>query len=75
MTLDVCVVCLFVITYEGEDPESFGFTAEEWQHSSTALGETEGTWAHVDDAEFFSWSACELCGSTLGGGRHTVGQV
>ena len=28
-----------------------------------------------EDEGFFSWSACEVCGSTLGGNRHPVHAV
>jgi hypothetical protein len=75
MTLEVCTVCLFVVTYGGEDGETFGFTPEEWSASSAALEETGGTWVPADEGEdFFSWSPCEICHAEPGT-RHTVAEI
>ena len=68
--LSACVDCLMFVA-NGEVPDARPNLATEigghlglqtMQHLVCSGGE--------DDGEEFSWSACECCGSPLGGSRH-----
>lgn len=66
--LMVCTDCaLFLANGEVEepDPDWPGPDAIEanWPDHDIALG---------DDSDEFSWSACDACGSRLGGARHAA---
>jgi len=67
--IDVCVDCTMMIANgecEGLDPDS-------WYHAVKANGMTRFDVAlniGEDTEPSFSWSACDYCGSRLGGDRY-----
>ena len=57
---ECCTDCVFVVEYGGSP-------------AMAELMAAEGLLSlHIGDEQGFSWSPCDLCGSTLGGTRHSL---
>lgn len=69
MDLSACQDCLFYVA-NGDLPDDSRDLEADIQ---ATVGEPSGRLVcGDDDSEEFSWSACECCGSQLGGSRHTL---
>lgn len=70
--LAICVDCVALLANgEVTDGEGNDIADELEQHIRDMWGDTEITlgWDENDGEPWFSWSACDCCGSTLGGNR------
>lgn len=68
-SVDICTDCLFLLA-NGEGPDDVAEAlALRWPVGTLTLGRLGGD---PDDESWFSWSACEGCGSDLGGDRHAA---
>lgn len=72
----VCEDCLHALAYdEVEDPDFYAHVERELGgkegHFSVGVEQTEDD-PEGNGYEEFSWHACELCNSTLGGSRYGV---
>lgn len=71
--LSVCVDCILYLA-NGDEPE--GEEAAEVIKRALMWKMAEGiTVVACGDELGFSWSACELCGSRLGGGRYKAAEL
>lgn len=73
--VDACVDCLMLIA-NGETPPEMGEDeTENWEAGIERNWPNSEGWnlaVGSDDEPHFSWSACGVCGSSLGGDRETV---
>jgi hypothetical protein len=73
-TIKACVDCRMLIAYGETNPE---WNEEQVAEHRAAIEQRFPTerlaYAGSEDKDTtFSWSACECCGSTLGGSRHVI---
>jgi hypothetical protein len=68
MTFSACVGCYYYAANGHADDT----TSERVAEIEQAFSENGPNLCAGDDLTEFSWSPCELCGSTLGGSRHEI---
>jgi hypothetical protein len=63
--LEVCIDCVLLIANDDSTDEHRALVAAQWPTGDLVLA-----YAREEDEDWFSWGACDGCGSTLGGDRH-----
>lgn len=74
ITLAVCVDCIMALA-NGEYPEDAARRDAIIDAETRYHDEGFAILAGGDETDTFSWSPCELCGSSLGGSRHEAAAV
>ena len=74
-TLSACIDCLFFAEYGNHSEFQECFEPEAWEARQAELEEAHAKRGQLHAGERldeFSASACEVCGSRLGGERHAI---